>query len=237
MEPGDSALSGAYPALRFESVSELRVSLGLVGPLRAMAISRRGLIYFSSAAIGLGGVAAILTTRGNGGTLTLAVLPFENATKDESLEYLSDGITESLINSFSQVPKLVVPAVGLVRQYKGTRKPTAAGGELGASAVLEGRIQKRADFLSVEVELIDVDSGHQLLGPPVQSAVDESDRYSAIDHLGNSGRVETAEQKPTRRVAGSRIDAERSGISTLSEGAVFAGAENRRGPEGGSWFV
>ena len=95
---------------------------------------------------------------------TIAVLPFKNASNDDSLNYLSEEITESLINSLSQLPKLSVPAVGLVRNFKGEANPTKAGSALNASAVLTGVLNRQEGTLTVEVELIDVATGKQIWG-------------------------------------------------------------------------
>jgi len=92
----------------------------------------------------------------------LAVLPFVNGSADANAEYLSDGITESLINSLSQLPHLKVMSRDSAFRYKG--KDTDAetvGRELGVRAVLKGRVTQRGDNLAISAELIDAtDSSH-----------------------------------------------------------------------------
>lgn len=92
----------------------------------------------------------------------LAVLPFVNGSADLNAEYLSDGITESLINSLSQLPHLKVMSRDSAFRYKG--KDTDAetvGRELGVRAVLKGRVTQRGDNLAISAELIDAtDSSH-----------------------------------------------------------------------------
>ena len=91
---------------------------------------------------------------------SLAVLPFTNS--DPNSEYLSDGITESLIDSLSRVPNLKVKSSSTVFHYKGRETdPKKIGRELGVHALLSGTVSQVGDDLSVSVELIDVrDDSH-----------------------------------------------------------------------------
>ena len=96
---------------------------------------------------------------------SIAILPLENVGENSSAEYLSDGITESLINSLSQLPKLRVMARSTVFRYKGQRiDPLRLGQELDVAAVLTGRVVQRGDVLSIQAELVDVSDGSQLWG-------------------------------------------------------------------------
>jgi serine/threonine protein kinase/tetratricopeptide (TPR) repeat protein len=96
---------------------------------------------------------------------TLAVLPFANATGDPDAEYLSDGITETLINSLSQLPKLRVTARTTVFRYKGRNlPPQMVGQDLGVRAVLTGTLAQRGDSLVMQVDLVDAADGAQLWG-------------------------------------------------------------------------
>ena len=94
------------------------------------------------------------------GINSLAVLPFTNS--DPNSEYLSDGITESLIDSLSRVPNLKVKSSSTVFHYKGRETdPKKIGRELGVHALLSGSVSQVGDDLSVSVELIDVrDDSH-----------------------------------------------------------------------------
>ena len=94
------------------------------------------------------------------GINSLAVLPFAN--NDPATEYLSDGITESLIENLSRVPNLKVKSRSTVFHYKGRETdPKRIGRELGVHALLSGRVVQQGDDLSVSVELIDVrDDSH-----------------------------------------------------------------------------
>jgi serine/threonine protein kinase/tetratricopeptide (TPR) repeat protein len=92
----------------------------------------------------------------------LAVLPFVNGSADPNAEYLSDGITESLINSLSRLPNLKVMSRDSAFRYKGkyTDAETVAR-ELGVRSVLKGRVTQRGGNLDISAELIDAtDSSH-----------------------------------------------------------------------------
>ncbi len=96
---------------------------------------------------------------------SLAILPFTNASGDPEMEYLSDGLTESLINSLAQLPRLRVLPRTTVFRFKGKAEdPQRIGKELGVRAVLTGRVQQRGDSLVIQTELIDVTGGAQLWG-------------------------------------------------------------------------
>jgi non-specific serine/threonine protein kinase len=96
---------------------------------------------------------------------SLAVLPFENASGDPEYEYLSDGITGSLINSLATLPKLRVMAQSTVSRYKGRNSdPQAIGRELSVRAVLTGNVTLRGGSLVIGAELVDVAVGSQLWG-------------------------------------------------------------------------
>ncbi len=96
---------------------------------------------------------------------SLAVLPFENVSRDPENEYLSDGITGSLINILATVPKLRVMAQSTVFRYKGREiDPQAVGRELNVRAVLTGRMMQSGGSLRIGTELVDVATGSQLWG-------------------------------------------------------------------------
>jgi TolB-like protein len=100
---------------------------------------------------------------------SLAVLPFAIASKNADTDYLSDGITDSLIRSFSTLPGLKVKSSNAVRKYKGGDTDAGkAGRELGVGAVLTGRIVvqpgRSGDNLSIAAELIDTRDSSELWG-------------------------------------------------------------------------
>ena len=88
---------------------------------------------------------------------SIAVMPFVNGTANADIEYLSDGMTETLISSLSQLPNLNVKPRSSVFRYKGKETSTQAiAKELDVQAILNGRVVQRGQDLSLFVELIDV---------------------------------------------------------------------------------
>jgi len=96
---------------------------------------------------------------------SIAVLPFLNASSDSNAEYLSDGITEGLIHTLSQVPQLRVMARATVFHYKGQQAdPQKVGHDLNVRAVLTGTVAQRGDSLHIDTALVDVRDGSELWG-------------------------------------------------------------------------
>ena len=96
---------------------------------------------------------------------SLAVLPFANASGDSDIEYLSDGITETLINRLSQISTLRVVPRSTVFRHKGRDiEPTDLGRQLKVRMLLTGKVSQRGDTLSVQAELVDVQQEAQLWG-------------------------------------------------------------------------
>jgi len=94
---------------------------------------------------------------------SLVVLPFINVSDDPNREYLSDGISESLINNFRQLPNLHIVDRTTAFRYKGKEiNPQQVGRDLGVEAVLIGRVLQRNDTLMLQVDLVDVGNGSQL---------------------------------------------------------------------------
>ena len=103
-------------------------------------------------------------SRANGGETidSVAVLPFVNASADPNAEYLSDGITESLINSLSTLPHLKVMSRDSAFMFKGKHTDAGTVGQaLGVRAVLKGRVLQHGDDLEISAELVDArDNSH-----------------------------------------------------------------------------
>jgi len=96
---------------------------------------------------------------------SIAVLPFANTGGDVDTEYLSDGITESVINSLSHVSKLRVVPRSTVFRYKGKQSaPEQIGQELNVRGIVTGRVARRGDAFLVSAELTDVSRDSQLWG-------------------------------------------------------------------------
>jgi eukaryotic-like serine/threonine-protein kinase len=96
---------------------------------------------------------------------SLAVVPLVNATGDPNTEYLSEGITENLIDNLSQLPRLRVMSLNSVLRYKGREVDAQTiGRELGVEAVVTGRVVQRGDGLVVSVEMVKVSDNSRLWG-------------------------------------------------------------------------
>ncbi|HLL77201.1 MAG TPA: tetratricopeptide repeat protein [Pyrinomonadaceae bacterium] len=129
--------------------------------------SRRGVAIAAVViAVALAASAYLYLSRDKGAAKnSIAVLPFANAGGDPNMEYLSDGMTESLINSLSQLPNLAVKARSTVFRYKGKEANTqTVGSELNVQAVLNGRVLQRGDDLTLSLELVDAKTGDQMWG-------------------------------------------------------------------------
>jgi serine/threonine protein kinase len=96
---------------------------------------------------------------------SLAVMPFVNVSRDPNTEYLSDGLTEAIINNLSRLPNFEIASRSTVFRYKGREiDPQKAGQEMNVRAVLLGRVTTRGDSLAISTELVDVRSNRQIWG-------------------------------------------------------------------------
>lgn len=96
---------------------------------------------------------------------SVAVMPFVNVNGDPNVEYLSEGISDSIINNLSELPNLKVNSLNSVLRYKGKQKDAQAiGRELNVRAVLMSRLTQHGDDISISTELVDVKDNHRLWG-------------------------------------------------------------------------
>jgi serine/threonine protein kinase/Tfp pilus assembly protein PilF len=170
------------PALRYQNAADLlsdlkrlrrdsssaKVNVAPSGPTPAAAAGKWK--WAAAAALAIILVAAgwfAWRSRGGGSdeVSSVAVLPFTNQSGSPDTEYLSDGITESLINDLSKLPKLAVMSRSSVFRYKGRDvDPQAVAKDLKVEAVVTGRVLQRGDQLLVSAELIDARSNRNLWG-------------------------------------------------------------------------
>ena len=116
--------------------------------------------------LNVGGVRdMVFEASGSGAIRSIAVLPFVNVSQDPKTEYLSDGITESLIDSLSQLPNFAVMSRNTVFRYKGQPiDPQKIGRDLNVQAILTGRVIQTGDDLLISVNLEDVQNHRQIWG-------------------------------------------------------------------------
>jgi serine/threonine protein kinase/Tfp pilus assembly protein PilF len=137
------------PDARFHSAADLAMAL------RAVAIDSGAVTVIS----------ATPTRTRRPAAKAVAVLPFENLTGDPDAEYLCDGLTESVINCLSQLPKLRVVPRSTVFRYKGRLGDLASVGlALNVRSIVTGRLARRGSTLNIQAELVDVVSDAQLWG-------------------------------------------------------------------------
>lgn len=125
------------------------------------------LIASLTVALGVGGffIYRSLTAAPHSQIQSIAVLPFKNESQNPDVEYLSDGVTETLINSLSQLSNLSVKARSTVFRYKDKAlEPQTVAAELSVQAILTGRVIQRGDDLTLYLSLIDGRNGNQLWG-------------------------------------------------------------------------
>ncbi|HJQ27021.1 MAG TPA: winged helix-turn-helix domain-containing protein [Blastocatellia bacterium] len=127
------------------------------------------LIGLALAALVLGAVAVyVLSHKGQPAgreMRAIAILPFVNSSPDPHADYLSDGITESLINSLSQLSQMKVMARTATFRYKGKEVDVQAiGRDLGVDGVITGRVTQQDDALIVQADLLNVADGSQVWG-------------------------------------------------------------------------
>ena len=138
----------------FNQIKRYKRSALLAGAAVTVAVAAVGYVYF---------------TRGKSPVAideaidSVAVLPFVNVNNDPNTEYLSDGISDSVISRLTRLPNLRVISLGTVARYKGKQiDPQAVGRELNVRAVLVGRMTQQGDGLVISTELVDVRDNRRL---------------------------------------------------------------------------
>jgi serine/threonine protein kinase/Tfp pilus assembly protein PilF len=162
-------------ATRYQSAQDLLADLkrvnrdsssnGTSPPLAAFRRRWRKYVLAASAGLILLAAIAYFLARRTAVIDSLAILPFANASQSADADYLSDGITDSLIANLSSLRGLKVKSRNAVRKYKGGDiDARQAGRELDVEAVLTGRIVQRGDVLSIRADLIDTRDNSEIWG-------------------------------------------------------------------------
>ena len=145
-----SPVSGSMPSVTTAPISRKYFVASIVGALLVAAAAGTYFWHRASAARKIG---------------SMAVLPFVNATSDANNEYLSDGLTESLISTLSRLPNMKVMARSTVFRFKGNdQDPRLIGKALGVDAVLTGRVTQHGDELDIQTDLVNTTDGAELWG-------------------------------------------------------------------------
>jgi serine/threonine protein kinase/tetratricopeptide (TPR) repeat protein len=177
-------MSSMPTVIRTQAATGQRTTVPSSAPTEARSTRSRWLPY------GLAGLLALLIVVGgvvyfakSSPTInSVAILPFVNDSKDPNAEYLSDGLTESIINSLSQLPNLKVMSRNAAFRFKGANlDPLEAGRNLNVGAVLTGRLVKLDENLVIKTELIKVEDGSQLWGAEYKTSV--ADIFSVQDEV------------------------------------------------------
>jgi len=135
-------------------------------PSAARSVGRRAIALIAAAIVALLLIVAVglfFVRHGTARIDSIAVLPFVNVTADPNSEYLSDGLTENLIGSLSQISDLAVRPRSSVMRYKGKDPdPQTVAKDLNVAAVVTGRVTSRGDSLVIAVELTDARNNRSL---------------------------------------------------------------------------
>jgi DNA-binding winged helix-turn-helix (wHTH) protein/TolB-like protein/Tfp pilus assembly protein PilF len=155
-------------------VRDTRSDPALVVPIQDTTVQpaqvKRTPFYALAAGLVVIGIIGVFYFTGRGTTAessigSIAVLPFVDESADPDAEYINDKIAESLINSLSKLPQLRVVPRSVVAGYKGKEiDPRKIGQELNVRAVVTGRMRRHGDIISIQADLIDLQSVAQLWG-------------------------------------------------------------------------
>jgi len=198
-------------ALRYQSAAELRADLkrlkrGTDSKEKAPVAAAkprwpgRKVAGISMALILMGltaAAAAFFFARSRERIDSVAVLPFVNTSGDPNLEYLSDGISEGLMDSLSQLPNVRVVSRNSAFHYKGKEvQARAIARDLGVRAVVFGRLARQGDALVISTELVDATDDRQLWGKQYRTAL--SDTLATQQEMANniSERLLPPAEKP-----------------------------------------
>ena len=169
----DGPASGNEPATAIlqdtPSTGDVRTRTFDTEPGQPVRSSRRNSVIAVVAAV------LLVTLLGVGGYLyygrseseisSIAVLPFVNESGNPEIEYMSDGMTDTLINNLSRIPKLSVKARSSVFRYKGKDiEPQKIAADLNVQAIVNGRMMQRGENLTLNLEVVDARSGDQIWG-------------------------------------------------------------------------
>ncbi len=212
MTPAAPAATTPLPAPPAKTVS---LSLWTLGGLAAVLLLAAGGFYWytgRTASIG-----------------SIAVLPLVNASGNPDAEYLSDGISESLISSLSKLPRLRVMSRSTSFRYKGKDvDPQKVGGELSVGAVFTGKLAQRGETLRIQAELVNVKDGSALWNGQYERRM--SDLVAVQEEITNeiSGKLRLKLTGDEKKAATKRNTASSEALQAYQKGRFHW---NKRAPQ------
>lgn len=232
--------------LRYQSAADLRADLkrlkrdsdsGRTGAATAAVAAapprpgRKALWVVATLVVALVIVGGLIwrSQRAAGSIDSIAVLPFSNMGGSADTDYLSDGLTEGIINTLSQLPGLKVVARSTAFHYKNTDKPRQAGRDLGVKAILTGRVRQHGDQLEIQVDLVNVADDTEIWGQQYQrSMADASTLQNEIAHdVSERLRLRMTSEQKSRMESAKAVDPE--AYRLYLQGRFFW---NQRTPDG-----
>jgi TolB-like protein/Tfp pilus assembly protein PilF len=185
--------------------------------------------------IGLALFSSFYLSRKSSATIqSIAVMPFVNTGGNADVEYVSDGMTESLINSLSQLPNLSVKARSTVFRYKGKDiSPQQIGADLSVQAVLNGRVVERGDQLTLSLDLVNARTGDQIWGRQYTRNVSDlvSLQTEAANDVSQRLRANISQEERQRLTKGSTTNPE--AYQLYLKGNYFASRYTKEGTQKG----
>ena len=179
--------------VRYQSAEELRADLKRLkrdsesGMLVATTVQKK-LWWRSKAVLTAAGLVVVAALVWLGvtylsmpiGIHSVAVLPFVNSSNDPNAEYLSDGLTDGLIDRLSTIPKLRVMSHSAVFRYKGGQvDPQATGHNLQVGALLTGRVSQHGDRLEINTELVNAEDSSHIWGQQYEGSLADAQTIEA----------------------------------------------------------
>jgi serine/threonine-protein kinase len=152
---------------------------------------RRWVVGAIGAAVVVGAVVAFLALRGAGvaaaGSRSIAVLPFETLGRADTGQSLADGLQDDILTQLTKIGALQVTSRRSVQEYRGTTKSVRQiGKELGVRALLTGQVQRAANHVHVNVQLIEAGSDRQLWADAYDRELTAQDVFAIQDSIARS---------------------------------------------------
>lgn len=161
---GTTQTSAATPTAEASAAHTISSAEYVVGEIKRHKLATLAVAALVLVGLAVGAYYSFFSQRSQA-ISSVAVLPFTNESGDPNMEYLSDGLSESLINSLSQLPSLKVISRSSAFKYKGKEiDPQQVARDLGVQAIVTGRVIQRGDQLQVSAELVNVSDKTQMWG-------------------------------------------------------------------------